>query len=205
MHHRRCFLVLIASTTLSAQIKVKQTPADVKTRTFDPKNPTKEMPKLNPGEAAVTDSVFSCQVQIEVETTPLDNGKATMKIVAVTADLDLAVTMWLPKNVSTKIRAHESGHREISEDFYKPGDDITKKIAQKYIGKEYALTAAEQSNTTPVIQRIANEFCGEYQGQTEVPCAKVQDRYDDLTDHGRNRLLENDAIAQAMKESPKTK
>ena len=202
------FAILVCLTLAPlarSQVVVKQLPADIKSRTFDPKHPPSEMPKLAPNEAAVTESRFACGVQIEVEITPADGGKATMKVTGVTTELKLSVVMWLPGNVSGKIRAHESGHRDITLAFYKDGEEIAKKVAEKYIGKQVTVDGVEQKDTRPVIQRLANEYCGEYLGETEVPAEKVQQRYDDLTDHGRNHLSEKDAIKRAMEESAKAK
>ena len=54
------------------------------------------------------------------------------------------------------------------------------------------------ADTRPVIQRVANEFCQEYLGAIEVPSEKVQMKYDQLTDHGRNKLSEREAIRRAL-------
>ena len=188
---------LCLATASFAQVKINQSRPNVNIRTFDPKHPTKEMPKLQPGEAAVTDSGFSCAVQIEVEITSTDDGKAQMKVTGMDVDLALDVTMWLPTNCPAKIRAHESGHRQISEDFYKNADEIAKSIAKKYIGKTATVASADKKDTQATMQRWGDEFCGEYQGQTEVPSEKVQKRYDELTDHGRNTVPEKKAIEQA--------
>ncbi len=194
-------IVLTLAAHSSADVTIKQAPVAASTRNFDPKHPPDDMPALRPDEAAVTESKYACGVQIEVEIIPRDNDKATLKITGVTADLKLDVVIWLPDNAPAKIKAHENGHRQIAEQFYKNGDDIAKKIGEKYIGKQVAVDSADQKDTRPVIQRLANEFCGEYLGQTEVPSEKVQQKYDDLTDHGRNKLPEKDAIKRATEES----
>ena len=186
------------SSSLVAQVSVKSEPADVKTRTFDPRKPPAEMPKLQGNEAAVTESKYACGVQIEVEITPQESGKAVVKITGVTADLTLKVIMWLPNNASAKIKAHEAGHKDISLAFFKNADETAKKIAEKYVGKDATADGTDKSQTTPIIQRWANEYCGEYLGATEVPGEKVQKKYDELTDHGRNRLTEAEAIKRAM-------
>jgi hypothetical protein len=49
-----------------------------------------------------------------------------------------------------------------------------------------------------VIQRVANEFCQEYLGTIEVPSENAQMKYDQLTDHGRNKLSEREAIRRAL-------
>src|SRR5829696_10025773 len=77
----------------AAQVKVNHSPADVRQRTFNPKRPPKDMPPLKPGEAAVTESQFACQVKVEVEITQPPSGKATVRITGVDATLKLDVVI----------------------------------------------------------------------------------------------------------------
>src|SRR4051812_39510442 len=76
--------------------KITQTPATVKTRHFDPKNPPRDMPPLNRDEAAVTQSKFACAVKLEVEIQQAQGQKPTAHIAGVDATLRLDVTLWLP-------------------------------------------------------------------------------------------------------------
>jgi hypothetical protein len=193
------FVLLLAASLGSAQVVVKQSPADVKTRSFDPKHPTSEMPPLKPGEAAVTESKFGCGVQIEVEVSQQPGEKPVMKITGVNATLKLGIVIWLPTDTTRKIKAHEEGHRQISEMSYKNAKQTAEKIGAKYIGRQLKVPSMDERETQPVIRRACNEFCEEYLGAIEVPSQKVQERYDDITDHGRNDVPEKDAIARAMR------
>jgi hypothetical protein len=188
-----------APATSVAGVNVTAQPAKVTTRTFDPRHPPRGMPPLRGSEAAVTESKYACQVQIGVEVTQSGDEKPQMKITDVTAELRLEVVIWLPTNASAKIRAHENAHREIAEMFYKNAEPIAAKVAQKYIGKQLKIDSVDQNHTRPVIQRAANEFCGEYLGETEVRSEKVQKRFDEITDHGRNRVEEKEGIKRAMR------
>jgi hypothetical protein len=189
--------ISVASTAL-AQVEVDRKAPAATTRTFNPSRPPKEMPPLRPGEAAVCESRFLCQVQVEVEITSVGDEKPKCTIVGVKSELRLDVLVWLPTDVTPKIRAHEDGHRQISEAFYASAEEVAKRISAHYIGQELEIKSAEQADTRPVIQRVANEFCQKYLGQVEVPSERVQMRYDQLTDHGRNRLGEKEAIRRAM-------
>ena len=108
------------------------------------------------------------------------------------------MVIWLPSDGTHKIRVHEDGHRQISESFYARAEEVAKKLGQKYIGQELEVKSADPAETRPVIQRVANEFCQEYLGTIEVPSEKAQMRYDQLTDHGRNKLSEREAIRRAL-------
>jgi len=187
-----------AATTKPAGVSVTQKPAKVTTRTFNPKNPPTDMPPLRGNEAAVTQSKFACAVAIGVQVSQQGDNKPTMTITDIKAELSLEIVIWLPTDATAKIRAHEDAHRQIAELFYKEAEAIATKIAARYIGKKLDITSIDENHTRPIIQRIGNEFCGEYLGATEVPSEKVQKRFDELTDHGRNRLSEKEAIRRAM-------
>lgn len=195
------FLVFLLSVApLSrAQIKINAHPPAIVTRAFDPAHPPREMPPLKSDEAAVCSSKFSCGVQIEVEVSQVEGEKPKMQITGVTADLILDVIMWLPVEASEKIRLHEEGHRQISQIYYQRGEETARTLASQYIGRELNVSSTQPTATQPIIQRIASEFCHEYLGRIETPSEKAQQRYDALTDHGRNRLNEQEAIRQALK------
>ena len=181
-----------------AQVEITRKPAGVATKVFNPKKPPKEMPPLKPGEAAVCESKFLCQVQVEVEISSTPGERPECKIAGIKSELRLDVIIWLPNDGTHKIRVHEDGHRQISESFYARGEEVAKKLGQKYIGQSLEIKTAEPTDTRPVIQRVANEFCQEYLGTIEVPSEKVQMKYDQLTDHGRNKLSEREAIRRAL-------
>jgi hypothetical protein len=190
--------LLIAPAFATAQVEVTRKPPAAVTRTFHPDRPPREMPPLRDGEAAVCESKFLCQVQVEVEVSTAPGERPECRITGIKSELRLDVVIWLPTDGTAKIRAHEDGHRRISEHFYADAEQVAKKIADEYMGQELEIKSADPSDTRPVIQRIANEFCQKYLGAVEVPSEKVQMKYDQLTDHGRNKLSEREAIKRAM-------
>ncbi|MEA2711322.1 MAG: hypothetical protein QOF78_3923 [Phycisphaerales bacterium] len=191
-------MLLVASSSAMAEVEVTRKPPAAVTKTFDPSRPPKEMPPLRPGEAAVCESKFLCQVQVEVEISSAPGERPECKIVGIKSELRLDVVIWLPTDATHKIRVHEDGHRQISERFYAQAEEVAKKLGAKYVGKELEIKSSEQAETRPIIQRVANEFCQEYLGTIEVPSEKVQMKYDQLTDHGRNKLSEREAIRRAL-------
>ena len=186
----------------AADVKITHTPATVKKRTFDPKNPPREMPPLTREEAAVTQSKFACAVKLEVEISQAAGKKPTARIASVEATLKLDVILWLPQGATAKIRAHEDGHRQISEIFYARGEQVARELAQKYVGKTLDVPGIDPAQTQPIIQRAANEFCEQYLGKIEVPSQVAQEKYDALTEHGRNKMSEKEAIEKATEGSP---
>jgi hypothetical protein len=205
----RCAVVaLLASLCLVrsalAELKVTRTPAAAARRSFDPNRPPPEMPPLSGDEAAVTQSKFACGVKLDVEITQEGDQKPTARIAGVDATLKLDVIEWLPNNVSAKIRAHEDGHRQISEHYYAQAEQAARDLAAKYVGRTLDIPSADEKATQPVIQRAANEFCQEYLGKVEVPSQAAQETYDRITEHGRNKLIEKEAVQRAIAAAPTT-
>jgi hypothetical protein len=190
--------VFLVASPLMAQVEIARKAPTAVIKQFNPKRPPKEMPPLRPGEAAVCESKFLCQVQVEVEISSGAGEPTECKVTGIKAELRLDVVIWLPSDATHKIRVHEDGHRRISEHFYERAEEVAKEIGEKYVGKELEVKSPEPAETRPVIQRVANEFCQEYLGTIEVPSEKVQMKYDQLTDHGRNKLSEREAIRRAL-------
>jgi hypothetical protein len=162
------------------------------------------MPPLNRDEAAVTQSKFACAVKLDVEISQVGGEKPSAKILGVDATLKLDVILWLPRDVSGKIRAHEEGHREISELYYARSEQAARDLAAKYVGRSLQISSINPKERQPVIERAANEFCEEYLGRIEVPSQAAQEKYDQLTDHGRNRVSEKEAVKRAIASAPAT-
>src|SRR5687768_18420492 len=123
-------LLLLLGERASSQVEVSRKPPAAATRTFNPKKPPKEMPPLRPGEAAVCESKFLCQVQVEVEISTAPGERPECKVTGIKSDLRLDVVIWLPTDATHKIRAHEDGHRLISEHFYANAEQTAKKIGE---------------------------------------------------------------------------
>ena len=176
---------------------------DVQTRYFDPKNPPSDMPPLRPGEAAVTESIFSCQTVIAatiVEQIPSKQGcTASVRVSTVKTTIKLGVVIWLPETGSRKLTAHEQGHRSIDEQFYAGAEDAARRISaamigQRRVGKGSTCDAAAQT----AIKQAGDQLCGDYMAAVQFPASRVQELYDEITDHGRNRLREPVAIQRAI-------
>ena len=186
-------------------VTINHEPPDVQNRTFDPKNPPAEMPPLKPGEAAVTESSFSCQTLIGVIVTsqqPTGTGtcRATVKVTSVTSTLRLGITIWLPERGARKLTAHEEGHRIVDERYYAGAKDLAERLGRALVGRDFTAEAADcDAAAQAAIKSAGNQFCGEYMAAVQYPAARVQEIYDELTDHGRNKLGEKQAIELAVK------
>ncbi|MGB7159975.1 MAG: hypothetical protein WBD40_18055 [Tepidisphaeraceae bacterium] len=191
-----------AQDTQPAVIVERESPV-IETRTFDPKNPPATMPALRPGEAAVTESNFACQTLIGatvIDQVPGTGGcTATVRITSVKTSIKLGIVIWLPTRGSKKLTAHEQGHRTIDEHFYAGAEEVARRlskemIGQRRVGKGSDCDAAAQA----AIRDAGNQLCGDYMAAVQFPAARVQEIYDDITDHGRNRIGESEAIKRAI-------
>jgi len=194
------FLLTVSPSASAAtdnhNVTIAKTPATVDVRSFDPAHRPKDMPALRTDEAAVTESSFACAVEVEVESKVVGDAPVKTKIVALKVKLSLEVKEWVPKNTTRKIRSHEDGHRQISEAFFENADKVAAEIAKSYIGKE--LTVKDKDSVQPAIKKAATEFCQQYLGAVEKPSQTAQEKYDEITDHGRNKVPEPRAIQQAI-------
>jgi hypothetical protein len=199
---------LARAQTTQSDVVIERSAPEVTTRTFDPKTPPPDMPALRAGEAAVTESNFSCQTVIAATVTdqvPSAQGcTATVRITSVKTTIKLGITIWLPVGGSRKLTAHEEGHRLIDERFYEDAESIARRlstamIGQRRVGKGSDCDAAAQS----AIREAGDQLCGDYMVAVQYPATRVQELYDEITDHGRNRIRESVAIQRAMDQQKK--
>jgi hypothetical protein len=205
-------LILLALTALAraAQtapaepaVVIERLPPDVQLRTFDPKNPPSTMPSLRPGEAAVTESNFSCQTLISAVITDQISSASgcttTVRITGVKTTIKLGIVIWLPERGTRKLTAHEQAHRTIDERFYVDAEAVARRLSdamvgQRRVGKGRDCDAAAQT----AIKEAGDQLCGDYMAAVQFPATRVQQLFDEITDHGRNRIREDAAIKRAM-------
>jgi hypothetical protein len=211
-----CLVVLLLASlgraqspvTQTSDVIVERTPPDVKTRTFDPRNPPPDMPPLRDGEAAVTESNFSCQTVIAA--TIIDQQRssqgctATVRVTSVKTTITLGITIWLPERGNKKLTAHEDGHRIIDERFYADAEAVARRLSTDMLGQRRAGKGSDcDSAAQTAIREAGDQLCGDYMVAVQRPASRVQELYDEITDHGRNRIREAAAIQQAMEQQRK--
>ena len=72
-------------------------------------------------------------------------------------------------------------------------------IGQRRVGKGNACDAAAQA----AIKEAGDQLCGDYMAAVQFPATRVQELYDQITDHGRNRIRETSAIQRAVDQQKK--
>lgn len=201
-------LLLATSPAMSAEpggVEIKRRQS-AQIKRFDPDRPAAEMPPLEPPEAAVTVSSFSCSAQMRVlivdEQQRGGNYHASATVESINISLGLDVTMWLPRNATRKIRDHEQAHRKISDHYFDLGEQAARDLAEPYIGRVIEGSAASRDEAVDgAIKAAIREIAGGYMSRIESRAGQAQKIFDELTDHGRNDVKEDSAIRDAIEQA----
>ncbi len=177
---------------------ISKQPINFAQRTFDPANPPSDMPPLHPGENAQCDSDFISDAKVGGRTWRTDATHATLTISQISVTLKLNLTIWVPPDASPHVIDHEQGHRQISEAYYQTADQIAERIAAGYMGKQIEINGADlDAESNKALQGMAAEITAEY--NRELNTEPTQLLYDNITDHSRNGVVADDAVAHALK------
>jgi hypothetical protein len=177
---------------------INKKPVAFANRTFDPATPPTDMPPLPPGESAECDSNFLSNASVGGRTRQTDATHATVTITQVKVTLQLSITIWVPIGVTQHVIEHEEGHRQISEYYYQTADKLAERIAATYMGKQVEITGTDLgAEFRKMLQQMANDIADEYTKQLDP--GPTQLLYDAITDHSRNEVVVQDAVAHAIK------
>jgi hypothetical protein len=177
---------------------INKKPVDFASRTFDPAAPPADMPPLPPGETAECDSNFLSNASVGGRTRQTDATHATVTLTQVKVTLQLNITIWVPAGVTQHVIEHEEGHRQISEYYYQTADKLAEQIAETYMGKQVEITGTDLgAEFRKMLQQMANDIADEY--AKELDPGPTQQLYDAITDHSRNEVVVQDAVAHALK------
>jgi hypothetical protein len=177
---------------------INKQPVTFASRTFDPAAPPADMPPLGPGESAECDSDFLSNASVGGQSRRTDPTHTTLTVTQIKVTLQLFITIWVPAGVSQHVIEHEEGHRQISEKYYQTADKLAERIAATYMGKQVEISGTDlTAESNKVLQQMAAEITDEY--NKELNPGPTQLLYDAITDHGRNEVVVNDAVAHALK------
>jgi hypothetical protein len=201
--------VVVLTAPVVARVTVEKGNVVVVRKTFDRRDPPKEMPPLGPHADAVTHFRFGCSANAnyEVVSRRRDTSRrrgpsectATARINDMDIKLDLEVTIWVPRGARKKLVDHEEGHRVIGERVYATAEQAARDLARRWAGRTVtgrADNCAEAADTA--VRDASHQFCQDYLEATSGWSARVGDVYDAITDHGRRDVAVDDAIAQAF-------
>jgi hypothetical protein len=206
MRYRLMVAVLLglAAQALAEGVQINRAEPRVDRHRFNPRNPPAQMPPLEKDEAAVTKSIFGIESAFSVEVVGEEKrgGKtvAKVKVEGVTVKLSLKIEIWNPDDAPKTIVDHEEGHRKLSEHFYEDAQKVAERLAKGYVGKVYSAEGVDvDSASRAAIEKALNELSQKYMGETQVPSAKANVIFDEITRHGRNqRITVEKAMGQAI-------
>jgi hypothetical protein len=180
---------------------IEKQPVIFASRTFDPAAPPADMPPLAPGENAECTSDFASNASVAGKSRRTDATHATLTITQIKMTLQLNITIWVPAGVTPHVIEHEEGHRQISEYYYQTADKVAERVAATYMGKQVEVTGADlDAESSKMLQQMAAEITDEY--NKELDPDPTQLLYDAITDHSRNEVVVQDAIAAAIANNP---
>lgn len=203
-----CGLAIIVScSALSAAeehpVTVKKNPPKITRQSFDPKRPPSRMPKLTPPESGVCHFEFTCDAGLETFVDQIDARTVEIEVDAVDMILDLQIDIWAMNGAPKKLLAHEEGHRQIAEHYYKNAEVIARDLGKKMIGRKARGTGAtKQAAVDAANHKLLTELNLAYMNETRARCSACQKRYDKITNHSLIPIPEADAIKQALAAEP---
>ena len=177
---------------------ITKQPVAVAILTFDPATPPTDMPPLAPGENAECDSDFVSNASVRGDSRQADAAHATVTITQITVTLRLNIHIWVPVGVTQHVMEHEAGHRQISEYYYQTADKLAERIAANYMGRQVEISGPDlDAESSKMLQQMATDITNEY--NKELNPGPTQRLYDAITDHSRNEVAAQDAVAHALK------
>lgn len=179
-------------------VTITKQPVVFAMRSFDPASPPPEMPRLAEGEEAECDSNFLSNASVGGQVQQTDATHALVTILQIEVTLQLNVDIWTPANATPHVIEHEGGHRQISEHYYETAGELAQRIAGKYMGQKMEVSGTDLAGeSNKLFQEVATEITDEYNKQLSPEPAQLL--YDNITDHGRNEVVAQDAVASTLK------
>jgi hypothetical protein len=106
----------------------------------------------------------------------------------------------VPQGAAEHIIEHEQGHRQIAENYYQTADKVAGQIVAAYLGKQVSAGGADlNAEVNKLLQQMGAEITAEYSRRLNPDVA--QNRYDAITDHGRNEVSAAEAVTQVLKDA----
>jgi hypothetical protein len=158
------------------------------------------MPALAAWEQAECDSNFMSDANVKARTEMIDATHGMVTVTDLKVTLQLIINIWVPQGAAEHVIDHEQGHRQIAERYYQSADKVAEQIAAAYLGKQVSVSGVDLNlQINKSLQQIGAEITAEYSKRLNLDLA--QNRYDDITDHGRNDVSATEAVAQVLKDA----
>jgi len=168
---------------------------------YDPAGPKPSC--IADGMDACTRGDFKCVLKSDLDdraqgSQSQSEGFSMVEIKSARIALELLITIVLPEHATEGLKAHEEGHRKINEHFYALGARAVERAVEQ-LSEEISLSATNaQAAKGAALSRALSAARREVVTYGKIPGNDANAYYDELTDHGRNRIQSDDAVRQAI-------
>lgn len=170
---------------------------------FDPRLRPPDMPSTPIEGGGLCRNVFEIEADIKssVETLSPTTVRVYPGSFAITTRLK--VTIFTVQGAPQKVRDHEEGHRMIGEYYYLNADAAAREAARFLAGQVFEASGVDQHAAAHAAsEAMLAALKDAFMQRTHARSAAANARYDAITDHGRQTMLEADAVAAALASDP---
>jgi hypothetical protein len=194
-----------AWTAKEKRVKVTIADATRQTRIFEPGRPHPPgMPNLKGEERAACQSAFNARVGVRCafQKIGFEPAKLAAQFTDIEVETSLACVLWLPGNHTQPEKDHEEAHARISERVYAElAEKTARLLGAKYLGRktrQFLMYEDYEKLAQDATRQAAQEISTEWFKAVAAEASRANDRFDALTDHGRNDMPIEQAIEQAF-------
>jgi len=157
-------------------------------------------PHLGPKAVGNTRCTFNCDPKITWQSMSrkAEHG-FNWRIAEVKLALSLPINITLPEGATARTKAHEEGHRKIHEHFYARCTEVARRLSEALRERNFISFESELSKVEEKLTAQAKGIIQvSYYKQAIEPSRWANNYYDEITDHGKNGMDPNEAVAKAI-------
>jgi hypothetical protein len=166
---------------------------------FDPLRRPPNAPIFGPYESGLCRATYEIQTSIGYSVEP--GGRRTVRMIptSIEAVTRLKIEIFTLEGGPPKLQAHEEAHRQISEYYYKDAVAVARRLGEPLIGKPVTGSGATRAAAEKdAFDKVVLGYNQAYFDRTRARGNAANERFDEITDHGRNAIDEAEAIALAL-------
>lgn len=182
-----------------APVAVEQAPVRVTRHTYPDGRPPAHLGELTLKELGVCLTEFGCTAELKAEWTLRGRETGPARLTEALIRTRVTIEIWTVERSGPVVAAHEETHRLISEHYYAAAETIARDLATSLLGRKVALKGTGRA-AQPVLAPLQDEFLDAFLWHTSARCQYAQDRFDVITDHGRNSVDNRTGMRQALAE-----
>lgn len=200
---RICLLLAISAPLCApraqGQVSIRREEPVVTRQEFDRDDPPPNMPKLTPPESGVCDTTFELAASIGYSLEVIGPGTVRIWVDKLDIVTRQRINIFTLAGAPAKLRAHEEGHRAISEHYYENAGVVARVAATPLIGKMFPGKGSDRAAAErDAQQRVLAVLEQAYLTKMRVPSVAANARFDELTQHGTSGFDVAEAVALAI-------